>query len=385
MLPEVFTYHDAIGAAEDFLIGAGGGAHKGITRRAVQAAYREIVASHDWTFLNGNGRIQLVAPQTTGTVVYTSSTRVLTLTGATWPADAQDYSVRFDDIVCDVESRTSDTVIVLDSVMAPGADVASTTYSMYPRWYLLPNDFASMGPTFEENASRIIGRQISPAEMLGLDRYRDTTGNVQFFAVGPAPDLHGTMALYLHPASDMAETLDFPYKRRSRPLRYTGWGQSQKQGTISLTAGSAVVTGTDTAFESGMVGAIFRSSSSTSIQPEGIAGDHPWAEQRSILTFTSTTSITLDAAVTTSRSGVKYVISDPIDLDVAVFDAFLRCVDKQLARAKQMKNRAQIEKAAAEALFIAKNADHRVNHNRQAATTTPYFTRLAYSSSRPEI
>ena len=130
---ELFTYGDVIAAMDDFMQGHSVGHPPSSLRRNIQAALREFSGLHDWSFLLAPGRVQVTAPQTTGMVVFLLNTgtyeRELTLTGATWPANAQDYSVRFDDIVCDIAERKSDTVVTLDSTMAPGADVASTTYS----------------------------------------------------------------------------------------------------------------------------------------------------------------------------------------------------------------------------------------------------------------
>ncbi len=148
---ELFTYADALAALDDFAQGHTVGQPSSALRRNILAAYREIVATHDWSFLLVPGRVQLVAPQTTGEVVYdltggATTERQLTLTDATFPSNAADYSIRFDGIVCDIERRYSDTVVSLDTVMSPGADVTSTTYSLWPRYYQLPIDFMSTHP-----------------------------------------------------------------------------------------------------------------------------------------------------------------------------------------------------------------------------------------------
>lgn len=360
--PFIATLADVIDGMQDFLAGSGTAAHQQVIRRAIQTAYREIVSARDWKCMIRNGRVPLLAAQTTGTVGYDHADgayeRQVTLVGATWPTWAQDASIRIDDIVCDVEARKSDTVITLDSTMNPGADVAAgTSYTMYPRWYTLPAGFVSLANPTTQGVWTTL-REISPAEIFARDREDSTPGEIRWYAIAPAQDLYGSMALYLNPPSNASEPLDFAYKARPRDIRYSGWEANDYAGTISINAGSTTVTGLGTAFAAAHVGSIIRLSSN-STKPTGFEGNNPYVEQRSIAAWTDATHITLDAAVTTTRSAVKYVIADPIDLDVSLYDAFLRCCEKHLAISRDMKNRAAILLAAEDALFRAKGADGR--------------------------
>lgn len=384
--PRMLTFCDAFDTLSALCQGYGVSASSDVFKRCVLDAYNEIIAMHDWSYLFRNGRIQLHAPQTTGTVAFdlTGGTyeRQLTLTGATWPTWAEDAAVRFDDIVCDIESRKSDTVVTLDATMSPGADVSSTTYELYPRWYRLPSDCVSISRPHGET-SWAIGECISMEDMLSLDRYDYVSGDIEHYAVGPAPDLYGQMALYVHPASDADKTLDFLYKRRPRDLRYSGKESACYAGTIEVSAGSAVVAGSGTAFDASMVGSIFRIGSSATNAPTGVEGLYPWVEERCIISVTSATTLTLDAAVTTTRSGVKYTVSDPIDLDIALHNAFQRLCERNLARARNLDNRTMFEQIAKDAVFHAKCADARVGQRRVAGSPYTYWTRLADATNRP--
>src|SRR5262245_52892696 len=61
-----------------------------IARRSLQAALRELINAHNWTYLYNQGRLFTHGVQTAGTVQYLHSAganpRQLTLTGATWPS-----------------------------------------------------------------------------------------------------------------------------------------------------------------------------------------------------------------------------------------------------------------------------------------------------------
>ena len=377
-VPYLFTYADAISDLTDFAQGYGVGVPQSVLRRSVKQSYRQLFAAHDWSFLYSPGRIQLQAAESTGTVVYTHSTRTLVLTGATWPSWILDAVVRFNSVVCEVDTQTDSTTIVLDATLNPGADVASTTFSCYPRWYVLPPDFGAMTRLLE--TTKWAGAQnISPADMLALDRYREDTGNVKYYSIGSAQGLYGSMALSVFPPSNATETLDFLYKKRQRDLRYTGHDGTDYAGTISVSQDTAAVTGAGTSFTSGMVGSILRLGD-TSNRPTGRDGSYPWAEQRAIIAVASSTALTLDANVTTGYSAVKYVITDPLDIDVAVYDAFLALCERSVAIARDWKNKAEFVALAEKAVFDAKCADGRVQQRRIAGMPTRFAVRLKDAS-----
>jgi hypothetical protein len=382
----MLTFCDVYDTLAALCSGYSASASMDVIKRCILDAYNEVVSLHDWSCLSRNGRIQLHAAQTTGTVAFdlTGGTyeRQLTLSGSTWPTWAEDAAIRFGDIVCDIESRKSDTVVTLDATMCPGDDVAATTYTLYPRWYRLPSDCVSVSRPHGET-SWAIGECISPEEMLALDRYEDATGDIEHYCIAAAPDLYGQMALYVHPASDASKTFDFLYKRRPRDLRYCGKETASTAGTIAVTAGQATVTGTGTSFDASMVGSIFRIGTSATNPPTGVEGQYPWVEERCVTAVASATSLTLDATVVTTRSGVKYTVSDPIDLDLSLRNAFQRLAERNLARARNLENRLLFEQIAKDAVFQAKCADARVGQQRVAGSRFTSWTRLADATNRP--
>jgi hypothetical protein len=389
--PYVFTYADAIEALIDFSATLGGGGSQQMLRGAIRTAYRKIMSAHDWTFLYAQGRIQLQAPVSTGTVVYLHSSgtfaRELTLTGSTWPSDAEDWAVYLDDesIVCYIDQRKSDTVVTLDATMNPGADVASTGYRAYPRWYRLPADFHSMSRPLEET-SWLLSRYVTPDEMGQRQRYYNTTGDILVYSIQAVSDLYGAMGLFVDPPSDSAETLDFVYKRRMRDLRYSGYDGTENAGSMTVTAGSATATGAGgAAFASGHVGSILRLGASTTVLPTSLDGLSPYGEQRSIIAVTSgtTATATLDANVATTRSSVKYRITDPVDLDIAAWDAFLALAKLELAKLRAPKAVALCEANYKTALYDAKVADRRTSQRVVAGSDMRIVTRLAQATNRP--
>ena len=395
MLPQVFTFCDSVHDLEEFAREADISASGRSIRSAIRRAYREIVDAHAWTCLRTNGRILIEAAQDDGTVSFDftggSYERQLTLTGDTWPTDAEDWAVQITTdtgtVVCDIESRKSASVVTLDATMNPGQDVAAgAEFVAYRRYYRLPNDFQSLeSPVNESLAS--IGRYITPQKMLEIGR-RDTLcgDTVQYFTIAPVPDLYGAMGLFLDGYLTESQTLDFIYKRKPRELRYVGTDLSECPGTITVVAGSAAIAGTTTTFASGHIGSLLRIGSHATRLPTGLDGLLPYVEQRTITSCTSATSIATDAVVTAAASGVKYSITDPIDLEGTVYDAMMAMAKKYVAIEKNSKNWQQIAALADESLFRAKCGDNRVTQRRVAGIPTYYEPRLSDSprSHRPE-
>lgn len=355
--PRIFTYADAIDNLKLFAASCGkGDASQQVMRGAIRAAYMEIPSLCDWPTLTRPGRIHLRALQSTGTVAFNFTggayERQLTLTGATWPSWCVDAVVRFDGKISHIESKKSDTVVTLDATMNPGEDVASTTYSLFPQWYILPEDFVSLSGPIREDTGYILSK-ITQTEMLRLYRNEYSTGKPQYYCIAEVPDLYGSLGICLYPVKTESATLDYIYTRRPRRLRHTGHDANDYVGTIAVTAGSATVTGTNTAFNDTMLGAILRIGTDNTHRPTGLEGKYPFIEERSISAIASTTSLTLDNNAATTRSGVKYTVASPIDLGVSLHNLFMRQCEKHLARAHVFEDRERIELAEMEARILA--------------------------------
>ncbi len=380
MTPEVFTVSDVMAALNDYLHGADrGSATHPMMFRALQQAYREVGSFKDWSFLIADGRVVLRGPYTTGSVAYDSATRALTLTDGTWPSWAENGSVRLEDVVSDVAS-VSGQVATMDATLSPAADIAAgATYSLFPRWYALPNDLKSMSDTQDEDRTFTRGSYVTAETMSRLIRSNSETGDVLAWTVRDVPDLIGTLGLFVYPPSDEGETLDFVYNRHPRPLRYGGYGAADFIGTVSVTAGSPTVTGASTAFDSRMVGSLFRKGANNTQEVSGIEGPNTYEEQRSIIAVASATSLTLDADIVTTRASVTYRITDPIDLKADVHLALMRSAEYHLSTYLNAKDRTIAFQIAEDAKKKASMADGRVRASRIAGGGARYSrTRLTY-------
>ena len=382
--PSILTYADVIDAAMDFLGGNSTSAGIADIRRCIQTAYREVSMAREWSFLREPGRIQLKAEESTGTITYDHTggatyERQLTLAaGNTWPSWAADAHVQIGDAIHAVQTRHSgDQILQLDPVMNPGADVdAGTSFKIFPMWYELPADFVSFSTPYAEGIWQL-GESNSDEEMMALHRYRHQTGTIRYHCVRSLPELHGSYGLYVYPAADADETLDFIYNRSPRQLRYSGHTAARDRvGTAAVDATQLIVTGTDTAFYSLMEGSLIRFGDTT-YDPTGMDGLHPFLSQQTIATVTDTTHVTLASALGAQPgAGTHYVVSDVIDLDAVVHEAFMACVRKHLAIQRNMKRKEDFLGLYQEALRRAKSADNRDDQPQVMGPRQPQVMRL---------
>lgn len=355
----LFTYQDALNHAFDF-IGGRGDRDRQDCLRAIQDAYREISNLRRWTFYADTIRITTVASYSTGTVVYDHTggvnERMLTLTTGTWPTWAAYGTVVIDNSRFEVERRISNSVITLTEASNPGDDVASTTYTIFRSTYPLPEDFRSVGEIASLGQNYCWPDYVSPSEWILPQYMSQQPGTPRWYTILGDPNLLDSLAIAFSPPPNLVTRFDGVYHRRPRRLLTPEYNT----GRVTVTSGSATVTGTSTAFTSRMQGAVIRLSDSGTNAPTSIYGTNPAEQEVVIQTVDSATALTADQNFSTSRSSVKYVISDPVDLEQNTMQpAFLRCLEMNIARNRRMQDLKTITEGFYQARQLALESDSR--------------------------
>ena len=348
----LLTFADSIDHLIEWGYRHGGDSPQPLLRECVQAAYLDILNATDWPSLRGLGRIPLQLPQTTGTISYDATTRIVTLAGATWPSWAPNATLRIGLTDCRVDKVLSATQLTLDAALNPGFSVAAgTPYSLYCQWYSIPNDFKALCG-FMDQQLWDLASECSMVEIMRLYKLSYCTGYIRFFAIGERPNQPGERALWVYPAPQTARPGDFIYERRPREMLYTGKDAVDRQGTLSVTAGSFEVVGVGTAWEAGMQGAMLRMGDTTNY-PTGRAGLHRYKEQKRIYSVTDATHLTLASAADATRSSVKYCVTDPVEIEPCAATAFRRYCEMHLAIEKGLDKPEQYVALAEKALVEA--------------------------------
>jgi hypothetical protein len=331
-------------------------------KRAALDAYRDLALAGPWTYYYQQGRIVTNADQADGTVTYdhTGGTyeRMLTLSTGTWPDWAPFGVVQIGTGSYTVAEKKTATVLTLSSHSNPGADVAAgASYRLYRDTYPLPIDFR-MGYAHHMQANWGGLHYCHPSEWLAQRELSGSIGTPYAYTVAGDDNYFGALALKLYPPPDDEYTLNFLYQRLPRQLRVDDYSA----GTVGLTAGLLTLSGTGTSWSSRHVGCVVRVSlSDTDELPTGPDGLNPYAEERTVLAVDSATSIQVDAAWSQSLSGVRYVLSDPADVEPGVMlNALFRGAEDQLGKQMRLRDRGDTAALYRQALLEAKAADSRV-------------------------
>lgn len=371
----ITTYKDMIDHLVDYLGGSTSEETERYARRAIQAAYNEVATGHRWRYYLTRGRIVTAEPQTSSTITYdhTGGTyeRMVTIASGTWPSWAAYGVLVISNVAYEVAERKSSTVITLAPSSNPGEDVAAgTSYTLYRDTYPLPIDFVEVGEIINVGTSQTIAIQ-SPQEWLSAQRSSVSTAQPAFCTISGDPNYFGIMALRLYPAPDDAYNLDFIYHRRPRQLNLAQYST----GSASTTSGLTTLTGSGTTFTSSMVGSLIRfgTQGGTDI-PTGPGGTSPSTVERVLTGYTSGTSMTLDADPAATLTGVKFSVSDPVDIEEgAMLTFFLRECEKQLRDLKRMAPTSTEERHYQEAWFKARETDSRNFSPRAAGKAYTYY------------
>ena len=365
------------------------------TKRAcVETALREIVSYRDWKCMKRIWRIHLKATQTTGTVTFDSTTNELTLTGATWPTDVADYTVRVgtDNVMCEIDEYVLPTVITLKSPNVPTASITTgVTYMLGKPWYALPANFAASWTPANSNAT-FIGQYVPFENWYLLDKYNTYTGISRLWTIGPVPNKYNVTAIYIYPWPSANEEYDLLMKFRPRRLSISGKDSWNYAGTVSVELAGTTVTGsqsfsgttvtTPVQFKNLMLGSIIRFSDGSTL-PTDTNGTNPYVFQATIIDVDiNAKTLEIDTPSPFALSGVKYTISDPLTLDESLYDAFLRNCEKQLAYVINAKDYKAVENNYLTAVFRAKIADAPVNQRSAVGDVVGHVTRLSDYKSR---
>ncbi len=376
------TYKDLLDHTVDFLGANPGGDASRDARRAIQAAYRDLANRRHWVYYYTRGRLNTVAPYSTGTVAYTDATRTVTLSGGTWPSWAGDGVIVLNNLACQIALRSSGSDIILSRASALGADVAAgATYTLYQDTYNLPVDCIAIDRLILVNNAFVMSYE-HPADWLERQRIIHSPATPRYYTIRGSPNYAGSLALSLFPAPDDTRQFDFIYQRRPRPLLK----DEISVGTATATNGSDTITGVGTSWGAGLIGSSIRLSADSLVLPSGLAGANPAELERVIVDVVSATSLTMDQVSGEDLTGVKYLISDPADIEEsAMLTALQRGCELQVSISRNMKTKDKAEQAYNRALIEAMEADSRSFAPEAEGRTRTWPTRLAHMPRGADI
>ena len=334
--PTLWTYADAVERVLDRFSQKGTALEYRRAREAVLMAYAELPGKKlgGWSYFKRRLQVVTEASYSTGTVVYTASSRTFTLTGGTFPANAIYGNIRVNDVSYPIQSRTSGTAVVIRAQGAPAADITSTTFEWYRESYPFPCNWWRMDELVDISDSRGL-KYKSPSAALQLQHsYSNQTINrPEWYTIRNDDRFANSVSLILGPPPNTVRTYEAAEYQGGRPLEVFEYAT----GTAAITADTTTVTGTSTVWNATThLGAVIRLDTSTTAptSPFGnIDGTYnPAAYTRRVVAVASTTSLTLDVAIPETLSGVAYTMSDMIDIEyTSMLNLFWAMCDSKMA------------------------------------------------------
>ena len=181
-------------------------------------------------------------------------------------------------------------------------------------------------------------------------------GEPCWYTVIGDPDDLGTTQIKLAPFTTIARQVRLIITKTPRAIRY--W--DEHAGTVSVSG--TTVTGTGTAFTSGMVGSYIRIGPDSTHVPTDAAGEYPYDYEAKITAYSSATSITIDTSISATER--KYTVSDPVDVDyTTMWNLLFYAALKQMADKFEIERKSSIYGQYMGELRRAKGADY-VNYQR---------------------
>jgi len=319
------TYFDVV----EHLIAASFGGPQDAEQRDIRTAahrcYTELSNIRDWSWQHAHARIATVAPVDTTIVIDDLSTFTY---AASYGSIRPMSHVKIGNIVCELLQVNDDSTATLSpNVSLPVSPGATATATFYKTLYSLPSDFRNMDEPSDE-FNWWSGAYVTPDEAMKMERVNFQTGSPLHWTVIKDPRSSGyVLKLVGYPTA--VESIDFTYRRELRPLRWSGHEASARVGTVSVSVGT--VTGAGTSFADSMAGSVIRLGTAADF-PGPLTSITPY-EAESAISDSSISSTSLTASDSLpSSSGVKYLITDPIDLPEHMHNVMLSGAEYWLAR-----------------------------------------------------
>lgn len=292
-----------------------GGYLEGKVRTAVLNAWGRLLCMSKWAYYHRTGHMLTYAGESTGTVDFVASTRLVTLTGATWPSDVTNMHIRLEHNWYPIYKRTSSTVIELWVDKHPVADLDDATFLVQQILYPLPADVGDIVQIIEGTQNLQMMR-LNPLEAHQLQE-----------GIAWSPSLPTSYSLVGDSMNPNKWSLWLPTEQTSDTnLQYMYYVRKPMEVLVrefagTVTVASGVATFTDAVVNDLWLGAVLRVGEDDTAHPTGEFGDVPAAdllynrnctEVRVTKVLTSTTCQISNT--TLAKTAVAYNASSHIDV-----------------------------------------------------------------------
>lgn len=307
-----------------------GGTLEAKVRTAVLAGWGRLMTMKQWLYFHRSGSIRVYAGMSTGSISYDTSTRVVTLTGATWPSDVTTKHIRIVNNWYPVFRRLSPTSIELYEGNCPVQAVTGVEYLLQQVLYPLPYEVGDILQIIEGQQNLMMMRlSVLEAHVLQEGPAWTPALPTTYSLVGDSANPR-RWCLWLPTQQTVDTNLQYLYCVRKPPEVLV----KESRGLCSVSGG--VATFTDPVVKDSWANAVLRISTTDTTAPTGDFGNvevadveyNPGAEARVVAIISSTQCRISDATV--SLNNKAYTASTHVDCaDGPMQTLLLRLVESE--------------------------------------------------------
>ena len=334
------TYADLIDHISRTVWGYGVSASSDQIRTAIGSAYAALPLCGPWRRYEAKYRLITQTAQS-GTLTVTDNGTAVVLQDGSWPAWAERSTILVGGTPSRIASIVSSTKAALTDPV-PTIDSSPLNYSLFNDYHVLPLDFLSVLLVQLLNPVGIELLPTRPHTLLrqyGMIAY---CGTPQWYSL----EKGALTGLRLFPPPQGSTIVEVYYRRRLLPLTHTGFQEQHCQGTVSV-SGTTVI-GTNTAFTPDMEDGVIRIGTATTL-PDGPDGYHPYQDEQLIASVVSETELTTAAPFASNWSGVRYRITDVLDVDEHLYQLLVTLSLAELAKMVNVPIRVDVDTAIRQA------------------------------------
>ena len=288
---------------------------RSLCRRAATQALENLAAYNDsgWKCYLDILTMTIPGRFSTGTIAYDDETNEATLTGGTWPEWAYHGDIWIDNIRYSVDSRVSDSVVLLSATNSPSYAFADKSYKLTAGRTPLPTTVHSMNDIIVRSQRNELA-SMTLEELLNHEiRFGGSGSSPLGFCITGDSRFSGGLVLHVTPSPELDTTLSAAYRRKPRALTiYDFFGNDATLSGNQVTIASGT-------FTDNHIGCVIRFSSNDD-KPASRYGtaaeenDNVFYAERVITKRVSGTVVEIDQEVTGISGSVGYQVSSLVDV-----------------------------------------------------------------------
>lgn len=207
---------------------------------------------------------------------------------------------------------------------------STVTPPVTPLPFLLPYEVKTVDTLISDNTGTQLA-YVSPNEYLQMRANQTGTAEPFYYTILRSeeyPQQYEVKFVY-DPIDDLI--FHYTYRKIPQPIKYMGYEEATRSGTVTGVGGTTTISGTDTTFPSDIAGRVIRVGT-TADYPEPLGSLKPYTHEYLIASRASTTSLTVDGDIASAFSGDRYVITDEVDASPQMWTACLSACEMWYAR-----------------------------------------------------